>query len=182
MKKKRNQKIPVGKLDNVLEQLEQLNKKQKSELNLRESIYYLRSKLKRALKQGYSYEDLTKILAEQNIIISATTLKQYLSTSKRSASKRYTSKKQQNNSRSSADLTTELDSSQDSIHHKISINKKVNKSDIEKPTSTTETKATTSDTKQAVAEDISTLSKSNKSKSPVLSGSDQDLSHEFNQY
>ena len=78
VKTKPNQKIHVDKLQTTLEKLGQLKEKPKSELNLRESIYYLRDKLKSALKKGYSYQDLSEILAEQDILISAATLKQYL--------------------------------------------------------------------------------------------------------
>lgn len=78
IKTKPNQKIHVDKLQTTLEKLGQLKEKPKSELNLRESIYFLRDKLKSALKKGYSYQDLSEILAEQDILISATTLKQYL--------------------------------------------------------------------------------------------------------
>lgn len=177
-KNKRNQKIPVSKLDDVIEQLGELNKKQKSELNLRESIYYLRRKLKRALNQGYSYEDLAKILADQNITISATTLKQYLS----DTFKRPTSKKQQINSLTSTDLTTQSDSSQEATQNNTSKAKKVKQVDINSPTSTTKTVAVSEDTRQAIVENMSAQSNSSKSKSAVLSGSDQDLSHEFNQY
>ncbi|MGK7952892.1 MAG: hypothetical protein AB4368_29910, partial [Xenococcaceae cyanobacterium] len=78
VKTKPNQKIHVDKLQTTLAKLGQLKEKPKSELNLRESIYYLRDKLKSALKKGYSYQDLSEILAEQEILISAATLKQYL--------------------------------------------------------------------------------------------------------
>lgn len=177
-KVKRNQKIPVSKLDNISQRLGELSKKEKSQLNLRESIYYLRHKLKRALKQGYSYEDLAQILAEQNITISATTLKQYLS----DTVKRPTSKKQQINSLTSTDLTTQSDSSPEATQYNTSKAKKVKQVDIKKPTSTTKTVAVSSDTRQAIVENMSAQSNSSKSKSAVLSGLDQDLSHEFNQY
>ena len=67
VKAKPNQKIHVDKLTTALNKLEQLDTKPKSELTLRESIYFLRDKLKSALKKGYSYEDLSEILAEQEI-------------------------------------------------------------------------------------------------------------------
>ncbi|VEP12906.1 conserved hypothetical protein [Hyella patelloides LEGE 07179] len=78
VKTKPNQKIHVDKLKTTLDKLGQLKEKPKSELTLRESIYFLRDKLKSALKKGYSYQDLSSILEEQEILISASTLKQYL--------------------------------------------------------------------------------------------------------
>ena len=78
VKTKPNQKIHVDKLKTTLDKLGQLKEKPKEELTLRESIYYLRDKLKSALKKGYSYQDLSEILESQEILISAATLKQYL--------------------------------------------------------------------------------------------------------
>ena len=97
IKTKPNQKIHVDKLQTTLEKLGQLKEKPKSELNLRESIYFLRDKLKSALKKGYSYQDLSEILAEQDILISATTLKQYLAEiNKQSAARKKRIKSKQN--------------------------------------------------------------------------------------
>jgi hypothetical protein len=76
---KTGQKIPLDKLQTTLSELEKLEEKAKEELSLRESIYFLREKLQSALKKGYSYKDLSEILAKQEIKISAATLKQYLS-------------------------------------------------------------------------------------------------------
>lgn len=84
---KPNQKIHVDKLQTTLEKLEQLEKKQPIELTLRESIYLLRDKLRGALKKGYSYQDLSEILEQQGILVSAATLKQYLTESNKEAAK-----------------------------------------------------------------------------------------------
>ena len=84
---KPNQKIHVDKLQATLEKLGSLEQKQKSELTLRESIYLLRDKLRSALKKGYSYEDLSEILEAQGILVSAATLKQYLTESKKEVTK-----------------------------------------------------------------------------------------------
>ncbi|BCL35366.1 hypothetical protein [Nostoc sp. MS1] len=75
---KTGQKIPLDKLQTTLSELEKLEEKAKDELSLRESIYFLREKLQSALQKGYSYTDLSEILAKQEIKISAATLKQYL--------------------------------------------------------------------------------------------------------
>ena len=81
------QKVHIDKLQATLVKLEQLEQKPKEELSVRESIYLLRDKLLSALKKGYSYQDLSEILAEQEILISAATLKQYLTESSKEATK-----------------------------------------------------------------------------------------------
>lgn len=75
---KPGQKISLDKLQATLVELERLSEKPKEELSLRESIYFLRDKLRLALKKGYSYQDLSELLLQQEILISAATLKQYL--------------------------------------------------------------------------------------------------------
>lgn len=47
----------------------------------------LRDKLRGALKKGYSYQDLSEILEQEGILVSAATLKQYLTESNKEASK-----------------------------------------------------------------------------------------------
>jgi len=74
-----NQKIPIDTVQVTLDKLDKLESKPKDELTLRESITLLSDKLHSALKKGYSYQDLAEILETQKILISATTLKQYLS-------------------------------------------------------------------------------------------------------
>ncbi len=81
------QKVHIDKLQATLVKLEQLEQKPKEELSVRESIYFLRDKLRSALKKGYTYQDLSEILEEQEIIISAATLKQYLTESSKEATK-----------------------------------------------------------------------------------------------
>ena len=85
---KPNQKIHVDKLETTLNFLDQLDKKEQEELTLRESIYYLRDKLKSALKKGYSYQDLSELLEQQQILVSAATLKQYLTENSKEANAR----------------------------------------------------------------------------------------------
>ena len=81
------QKVHIDKLQLTLVKLEQLEEKPKEELSVRESIYFLRDKLRSALKKGYSYQDLSEILEKQEILISAATLKQYLTESSKEATK-----------------------------------------------------------------------------------------------
>ena len=84
---KPNQKISLDKLEATRGKLEQLEEKQPEELTLRESIHFLRDKLLKALKKGYSYQDLSEILEQQGILVSAATLKQYLTESTIEAAK-----------------------------------------------------------------------------------------------
>ncbi len=81
------QKVHIDKLQATLVKLEQLEEKPKEELSVRESIYFLRDKLRSALKKGYSYQVLSEILEEQEILISAATLKQYLTESSKETAK-----------------------------------------------------------------------------------------------
>ena len=80
-KAKPNSKFNLDKLNTALDALDKLGTKPKEELTLRESIYFMRGKLNAALRKGYSYEDLSEILAEQDILVSAATLKLYLNES-----------------------------------------------------------------------------------------------------
>lgn len=77
-KTKRNQKISVDKVNKVLSVLENLEAKPKTELTLRETVAKVEFRLRGAMKMGYSFEDLSRLLSKQDIFISATTLKQYL--------------------------------------------------------------------------------------------------------
>lgn len=168
-KTKRNQKIAVTKLDKISTKLGELDKKQKSELNLRESIYYLRHNLKRALRQGYSYQDLVQILAEQNIIISPTTLKQYLT----STIKNTRSSKRKTAANLPANSVTRKNSNQDTSLEPKSTPKKQQTS----PTNQSDAKV-----RQTRSKDARSKSQLNKSKPSFLAGSHTDLSNEFNQY
>lgn len=75
---KRNQKISLETLETTLETLDNLSEKKQKEMTLRQSVHFLRDKLQKALKKGYTYQDLSEILEQQEILISAATLKQYL--------------------------------------------------------------------------------------------------------
>lgn len=78
VKTKRNQVFDNKKIVNVLKKLAKLPKKEKTEFSLRETIVKLKDKLNRALERGYSHEDLSNILEEQEIYVSVNMLKQYL--------------------------------------------------------------------------------------------------------
>ena len=196
VKTKPNQKIHVDKLQTTLEKLGQLKEKPKSELNLRESIYYLRDKLKSALKKGYSYQDLSEILAEQDILISAATLKQYLAEiNKQSAARKKRIKSKQSQKSKSSSIDSNGSSSNQSktttdykTKSKQDLSKDVNssKENSEQYLSTVESdnvvEVSKSDTQKESVSSQSKSRTSTKAKTKKLSGSDRDLSSEFNQY
>ena len=198
VKTKPNQKIHVDKLQTTLAKLGQLKEKPKEKLNLRESIYYLRDKLKSALKKGYSYQDLSEILAEQEILISAATLKQYLTEiNKQSAArkKRIKSRQSQKSTSSESDSNSQ-NSSEDVTLSKDEPNQDLNTveseqlkevepsyhldssslSEIESSKNKSQRESSKSQTK------TKGTSKSIKTKPKELSSSNVDLSSEFNQY
>lgn len=67
--------------------LQELPEKPKENLSLREAVGQLRDQIQAALAKGYSYDDLSKMLTEKGIEISATTLKSYVPAGKRQSSK-----------------------------------------------------------------------------------------------
>ena len=203
VKTKPNQKIHVDKLKTTKEKLGQLKEKPKSELTLRESIYFLRDKLKSALKKGYSYQDLSEILEEQDILISASTLKQYLteigkeSSSRRKRKKSVKSKNgnssdKTNKSKSQAELDKDLSEDStlsdreldedfeevfsDDADRKVAVNSQDDSAkDSEEPSAMSILKGET-------AFSSSSRRKSTKNKHKVLSKNNRDLSEDFNQY
>lgn len=181
VKTKPNQKIHVNKLQTAFDKLEQLESKPVEELTLRESIYFLRDKLKSALKKGYSYEDLSEILSEQQILVSAATLKQYLTDigKKSSSSKKRT--------KSSSKTSTNVTSSKEELAPSLS-EVETNKIKEVEPTvnldseSLSEAKQSSDSTNKKLAKEQSKSIKPTKTKFEGLSGSDEDLSSEFNHY
>ena len=174
---KPGQKIHVDTLQITLEKLEQLETKPKSELNLRESIFFLKDKLNSALKKGYSYQDLSEVLEEQKILISATTLKQYLTDmgKKKSSSRKKKSKSVSSSGTKSGNEFSGKPNTQISTNvtdSKEELAKSNSQSEINRMKESDEIVSTDS-------ESIKTKAKS-KSKPKVLSGLDDDLSGDFN--
>ncbi len=183
---KPNKKIHVDKLESALSKLDNLEQKPKSELSLRESVYFLRDKLRSAVKKGYSYEDLSELLQQQEVIISAATLKQYLTEFSRESRKKRTAKSnlvKQSESvessqqtvpkQSSAELqrdlgVEQLDASSDLAPMQIENTQQVSKRE-------------TDDTATESEEKSQHLSRK-PTKRRVLAKSTEDLSEEFNKY
>ncbi|HEY9642244.1 MAG TPA: hypothetical protein V6C57_17285 [Coleofasciculaceae cyanobacterium] len=78
-------------LDQVGSFLQDLPEKTKDQLSLREAVDQLYGVIKAALAKGYSYDDIAKLLAGQEIAISALTLKRYVSLSGSQTAKTKTS-------------------------------------------------------------------------------------------
>ena len=70
-------------IDEAAEALENLPKKTKEKLSLREAVDVLRDQITAALDKGYSYEDIAVMLDKQGIKIAPSSLKHYLARSNR---------------------------------------------------------------------------------------------------
>lgn len=164
VKAKPNQKFHIDKLNTALDKLDRLESKPVEELTLRESIYFLRDKLNSALKKGYNYQDLSEILAQQDILISAATLKQYLTDIGKKSSNRKKSKL------SKRKTSTNVNSSKEDGDSSLSPDE-INRIEETELTRKSKTTAATGQSKSKKA-----------TKPKVLSGFDDDLESEFNQY
>ena len=192
VKAKPNQKFHVDKLASALDKLDQLESKPKEELTLRESIYFLRGKLNSALKKGYSYKDLSEILAEQEILVSAATLKLYLaegSKSKKSKSRKKKSKSSSGaitSSQSSPILSTNITDSKEDLasgNSDAEINSMKDSTDSQRAVkSNPRIRTSSSASNKAKTKSQSIGNKSNTTKTNVLSGRSDDLSSEFNDF
>jgi hypothetical protein len=92
-------------IDRLNEQLQQLPEKNKEDLSLREAVEQIRGQLEAALAKGYSYEELTALLVDQNIVISPATLKRYVPTRTRRSRKAATEPKQRRTRNKQQDAT-----------------------------------------------------------------------------
>jgi hypothetical protein len=176
VKTKPGQKINVLKLQTAFDKLEQLSTKPKSELTLRESILFLKDKLTAALKKGYNYQDLSEILSEQEILISAATLKQYLT----DMSKKKSSRRKKEKSASGSDSQSDPESDAQPDAH-TSTNGANSQSELAPSNSQSEINSleelSSNDSKDIKS--IKTKAKT-KVKPKVFSGFDDDLSGDFN--
>ena len=192
---KPNQKIHVDKLSATLSKLDSLEQKQKSELTLRESIYLLRDKLRAALKKGYSYEDLSEILEAEGILVSAATLKQYLTETKKEVTKgknRASSGKTKLNSptalekniEGAPERTTKNKDKDSAVSELESVEEKqsINKADDTAPLSKGEVNLLESNNQASSLESQQDSKKPVRGKTKKLNNSSRDLSSEFNQY
>ena len=192
---KPNQKIHVDKLSATLEKLDSLDVKQKSELTLRESIYLLRDKLRAAVKKGYSYEDLSEILEAEGILVSAATLKQYLTESKKEVTKSKnrastgkmglnSPKASQKNIEGAPESITKNKEKGSAVKSELEVEEKqsLNKADNTETLSKGEVNLLESNNQASPLESQQDSKKPVRGKSKKLGSSNIDLSSEFNQY
>ena len=178
-KTKRNQIFTTKKIESVLKKLDKLKKKEKSEFNLRETIFQFKDKLNNALKLGYSYEDLTNILSEMEVYISVNMLKQYLRDAN-SPSK--STEKKSDSVVSSGNLNDddeETDLVNSSVDNSLKSSKNVASINSSERDKSSAKKAPQKDKHPKFQQQIED---SSPKKSPVLSGYAEDLSSDFNQY
>ena len=192
---KPNQKIHVDKLSATLSKLDSLEQKQKSELTLRESIYLLRDKLRAALKKGYSYEDLSEILEGEGILVSAVTLKQYLTETKKEVNKSKkgassaktklnSPKALENNIEGALEKSTKNQDKDLAVSELESVEEKqsINKTDDTKMLSKSEVNLLESNNQASSRESQQDTKKPVRGKLKKPGSSSRDLSIEFNQY
>ena len=192
---KPNQKIHVDKLSATLSKLDSLEQKQKSELTLRESIYLLRDKLRAALKKGYSYEDLSEILEGEGILVSAATLKQYLTETKKEVNKSKKGaslgktklnfpKALENNIEGAPEKSTKNQDKNSAVSELESVEEKqsINKADDTETLSEGEVNLLESNNQASSRESQQDTKKPVRGKTKKLNNSSRDLSSEFNQY
>ncbi|HCF28656.1 MAG TPA: hypothetical protein DEV81_15965 [Cyanobacteria bacterium UBA11049] len=192
---KPNQKIHVDKLQATLSKLEQLDVKQKEELTLRESIYLLRDKLRAALNKGYSYEDLSEILEGQGILVSAATLKQYLTETKKEVTKdknrassgkvrEISPKASEKNIEVSPEKITKNKEKDSAVESEPEVEEKqsINKADDTETLSESEVNLLESNNQASSAENQQDIKKPVRGKTKKRGSDSKDLSSEFNQY
>jgi hypothetical protein len=178
---KPGQKIHVDTLNTALSKLEQLETKPKSELNLRESIFFLKDKLNSALKKGYSYQDLSEILSEQQILISAATLKQYLTDMSKKNSSSRRKREQSVSSRSSSSGNESSSSSNANLDAQTSTNVTNSKEELAPSNSQSVINSLEGSNSSDSKGSKSIKTKANTKVQPkVFSGFDDDLSGDFN--
>ncbi len=78
-------KISEEKLKSISQKAEEhFTQKPKEVMTTKEVIVRLRGVINKALKRGYSYEEIADFLAEEGIMLKGTTIKQYIAESSRS--------------------------------------------------------------------------------------------------
>ena len=72
---------------NAIAFLQELPEKPKEDLSLKAAVEQMQQSIRETLSKGYSYDDVAQMLSEKGISISALTLKNYVPSGKRQASK-----------------------------------------------------------------------------------------------
>jgi hypothetical protein len=74
----KNVRIAKTDIDDVIGSFADLPAKEASDYSLREAIKQIVPAINDLLKKGYNHSEVSKLLAQKNIVISETTLRQYL--------------------------------------------------------------------------------------------------------
>ena len=82
-------------IDQATAALQDLPDKPKENVSLREAVDLLQDDIIAALNKGYSYEEMTEVLAKQGISIAPSSLKHYLARSKRQSQPKSAAKTRQ---------------------------------------------------------------------------------------
>lgn len=85
-KRSKTPNVKQTNVDQAMTFLEDLPEKPKEDLSLKEAVDRLRVSLQAALAKGYTYEDLSAMLTQKGIQISASTLKNYVPSGRRQSS------------------------------------------------------------------------------------------------
>jgi hypothetical protein len=80
LKRARAGNVSKTALDQVGSLLQDLPEKSQDQISLRDAVAQLQDRIKDALGKGYSYEDVANLLAQQEIAISPSTLRNYVLT------------------------------------------------------------------------------------------------------
>lgn len=86
LRKRASVAVPKVALDQATSLLQDLPDKPKEAYSLRETIALLQTPIKAALARGYTHEEIVKILGEEGIQITASSLKRYLVIAKQQSS------------------------------------------------------------------------------------------------
>jgi hypothetical protein len=74
----KNIRVQKSSIDDVISTFTQLPSKAPSDYSLREAIGQILPAIKDLMNKGYNLDEISKLLAQKNIAISSTTLKQYI--------------------------------------------------------------------------------------------------------
>jgi hypothetical protein len=109
-KRSRSSLVKQENIGHAIALLQDLPEKPKEDLSLREAIVQMQESIRATLAKGYSYDEISKMLSDRGIKISALTLKNYAPSGKRQASK--TKKRQTRKSASDAPVAEETATSE----------------------------------------------------------------------
>lgn len=93
IKRSKSGRVQAETVSQATSSLQSIPEKKKELISLQEAIHQLRVPIEAALGKGYSYQELAAMLQQQGILISVSTLRNYLSLSRQQTSIGKASKK-----------------------------------------------------------------------------------------